>query len=80
MLYGGNAQGFYRDDTGAYDGPNWELMAFGAGNVASGVFGGLPLTYSRSRAAALLASGAVSHRAAAVCALVTGSLLVVGGR
>ena len=59
--------------------PNRELMAFGAGNVASGVFGGLPLTYSQSRAAALLASGAVSHRAAAVCALVTGSLLVVGG-
>jgi MFS superfamily sulfate permease-like transporter len=59
--------------------PNRELMAFGAGNIASGVFGGLPLTYSRSRAAALLSAGAVSHRAAAVCALVTGSLLVAGG-
>jgi len=59
--------------------PNRELMAFGAGNIASGVFGGLPLTYSRSRAAALLSAGAVSHRAAAVGALVTGSLLVAGG-
>jgi len=59
--------------------PNRELMAFGAGNVASGFFGGLPLTYSRSRAGVLLANGGVSHRAAAVCALVTGCLLVVGG-
>jgi len=59
--------------------PNRELMAFGAGNVASGVFGGLPLTYQRSRAAALLAGGALSRRAAAVCALMTGTLLVIGG-
>ena len=59
--------------------PNRELIAFGAGNVASGVFGGLPLTYSQSRAAALLAGGAVSRRAAAACALVTGSLLAIGG-
>src|SRR5204863_4894319 len=46
--------------------PNRELIAFGAGNIASGVFGGLPLTYQRSRAAALLAGGALSRRAAAV--------------
>ena len=59
--------------------PNRELIAFGAGNVASGVFGGLPLTYQRSRAAALLAGGALSRRAAAVCAVLTGTLLIVGG-
>ena len=59
--------------------PNRELMAFGAGNVASGVFGGLPLTYQRSRAAALLTAGASSGRAATVCALMTGVLLVIGG-
>ena len=59
--------------------PNRELIAFGAGNVASGFFGGLPLTYQRSRAAALLAGGALSRRAAAVCALLTGTLLIVGG-
>jgi len=59
--------------------PNRELIAFGAGNIASGVFGGLPLTYQRSRAAALLDGGAVSRRAAAVCAVLTGTLLIVGG-
>jgi SulP family sulfate permease len=59
--------------------PNRELVAFGAGNIASGIFGGLPLTYQRSRAAALLEGGALSRRAAAVCALGTGILLVVGG-
>ncbi|HEX2541215.1 MAG TPA: SulP family inorganic anion transporter [Caldimonas sp.] len=59
--------------------PNRELVAFGAGNIASGIFGGLPLTYQRSRAAALLANGASSRRAAGVCAVVTGTLLAIGG-
>ena len=59
--------------------PNRELVAFGAGNVASGLFGGMPLTYQRSRAAALLQGGASSRRAAAVCSLATGILLVIGG-
>ncbi|MFT3816948.1 MAG: SulP family inorganic anion transporter [Rubrivivax sp.] len=58
--------------------PDRELLAFGAGNVASGLFGGLPLTYMRSRAAVLLASGAVSRRAAVACAPLTAALYAAG--
>jgi MFS superfamily sulfate permease-like transporter len=58
--------------------PDRELLAFGAGNVVSGLFGGLPLTYMRARAAVLLASGAVSRRAAVACAPLTAVLYAAG--
>lgn len=59
--------------------PNRELLAFGIGNVASGLFGGLPLSYLRSRAAVLLDNGARSRRAAMACAVLTALLVLAAG-
>jgi len=59
--------------------PNRELIAFGAANVVSGLFGGLPVVYWRARAASLIRSGATSRWAAAACAVLTAVIYVVGG-
>jgi MFS superfamily sulfate permease-like transporter len=59
--------------------PNRELIAFGAANVASGFFGGLPVVYWRARAASMIHSGATSRWAAAACAVVTLAVYLVGG-
>jgi SulP family sulfate permease len=59
--------------------PNRELIAFGAGNVVSGLFGGLPLVYWRARASALARSGAATRWAVIVCAAVSGLLYLAGG-
>ncbi len=59
--------------------PNRELLAFGAANVASGLFGGLPVVYWRARAGALLRLGAGSRHAVTVAALGTGALYLLAG-
>lgn len=57
-----------------------ELLVFAAGNMACGIFGGLPLVTWRARARALTRNGAASRWAAAACAVITGLLLFTGGR
>jgi MFS superfamily sulfate permease-like transporter len=56
---------------------NGDLLAFGLGNVASGVFGGLPIVDQRERTAAILEAGGRSWRAAAYAAVASGVLFLV---
>jgi SulP family sulfate permease len=60
--------------------PNRELLAFAIGNLACGLFGGLPLVYWRARAAALARAGSATHWAAAACAIATALLYAAGSR
>jgi len=56
-----------------------ELIALGASNVVSGVFGGVPLVYLRARAIATLTAGGRSRLAAGSGSVLLGLLLVFGG-
>ena len=73
-----NALSIDQDRNTRHD-PNRELIAFGAGNVVSGLFGGLPVVYWRARAVALARGGAATRWAVVVAALVTGALFLAGG-
>lgn len=59
--------------------PNRELLAFGIGNAVAAVFGGMPMSYTRSRAAATLRAGGTTRLAAAATALATGVLIIGAG-
>lgn len=73
-----NALGTDRQRHTRHD-PNRELIAFGAANVASGLFGGLPVVYWRSRVAAIVSAGSRSRVGIAAAAVATAVLFVVGG-
>ncbi len=57
---------------------NGDLVALGLANVASGIFGGLPVVYMRTRAALILQMGGRGRLAAVACALFTGALFLTG--
>lgn len=57
---------------------NGDLIALGLANVASGIFGGLPVVYMRTRAALILQMGGRGRAAALACALFTGALFLAG--
>jgi len=59
--------------------PRRELIALGCANMACGLFGGVPLVASRTRALATLQAGGRGRRAALVGAAALGLLYVVGG-
>jgi SulP family sulfate permease len=66
-------------DLQAHHDPDRELMAFGAGNVVSALFAGLPLVYWRARSVVLLRLGAPTRAGALACAAATGGLLLAAG-
>lgn len=57
---------------------NAELVTFGLANLMTGAFGGLPVVYMRSRAAAIVNAGGWTWRSSALCAVAAGALLVAG--
>lgn len=63
---------------GARPDGNAELTTFGLANLITGVFGGLPVVYMRSRAAAIVNAGGWTWRSSALCAIGAGILLVTG--
>ncbi len=57
---------------------NGDLVALGLANIASGLFGGLPVVYMRTRAALILQMGGRGRIAALACAVFTGALFLAG--
>jgi len=58
---------------------NSDLFTFGLANIASAIFGGLPVVYLRARAAAIIQAGGRTWRAAAAAAVATGALFLAAG-
>ncbi len=59
--------------------PDRELIALGCGNMVCGLFGGLPLAATRTRALATLQAGGRGRAAVLTGALVLGLLYALGG-
>lgn len=59
--------------------PDRELIALGCGNLASSLFGGVPLVVTRTRALATLQAGGHGRVAARVGAVAVALLLLLGG-
>ncbi len=60
--------------------PNRELIGQGAGNVVSGLFGGLPIAYSAARAKPAFRAGARTRAAGLVAAAALLAVFLLGGR